>query len=126
MLTDDFGCSISLDSLGAAIPGRYQAIRVQLKNGVVNDGFHEMSKPALGLQQAVLLLAPFRHVPSNFGETNEFPIPIANGIDHRQGPKSRSVAAYSPALTFETAFLRGGPQGSTWKLNLLIFGCEEE
>ena len=116
----------TLDSLGAAIPGRYQAIRVQLKNGVVSDGFHKMSEPALGLQQAILLLAPLRHIPSDFGETNEFPIPIANGIDHRQGPKTRSVAAYSPALTFETALLRGGLEGSTWKLSLLIFGCEED
>jgi hypothetical protein len=125
MLPDDLGVLVALDALGARVPGRDDAIGIELEDRIVDDGLDQMAEAAFALEQLLLFETPLRHVAGDLGEPDQPAVGVADGVDDGQRPESRAIAAHAPALAFEPAPLGRCRKRVLRELARLVFRREK-
>jgi hypothetical protein len=88
---DDFLGRIAFDALRAAVPARDVSIRVEVKDGVVDDAFNHLPEARFGLQKPPLGLVHFRHVADDLDEAQKLSVVVPDRVQDREGPKARSI-----------------------------------
>src|SRR5438552_12736201 len=68
--------------------------------GKLTDRLH-----LLGLTELLFDGTALGHVASDFGETNQGPAIVVDGIDDHVRPKPRAILAYSPPVRLEPSLL---------------------
>jgi len=116
MRTDDFGRRVAFDTFRAGIPGRDYSIRVKVKDCIVNDTLDQLSKPLFRRSR----LAPFRHIPRDFNEPEEFACLVADRINYRESPKLGAVLTDPPTFALEPPLFGSILQYGSWEPSLLV------
>ena len=108
MLTDNLVRLVALDGLGAWIPVRNMALRVEHVDGIIVDTLDEHSKALLAFEQRSLLLLLCGDVAGNLGETDVMPVRVVDRVENRIHVKSAAVLPDAPALCLEATLCQGG------------------
>src|SRR6478735_10573836 len=105
MPPDDFLGGVSLDALGAGIPVRYDAARVEQVDRIVGHALNQHAKSTLAFGQGALCGVPLGEVPRDLGKADKCAGLVMDGIEYRGDPESGAVLADPPAFGLEAADL---------------------
>src|SRR3954470_4116553 len=95
MLADDLFPAVALDSLGAGVPARHDAFRVEHVDRVVHHAFHQEAEALLGLPQGLLVELALGNVARDLGKAQQLAGIVAQRCDHYARPKARAVLAHA-------------------------------
>ena len=105
MPPDDVLGGVPLDALGAGIPVRDDAARVEQIDGVIGHALNQHAKTSLAFGQGALCGVPLGEVPRDLGKADKCAGLVMDGIENRGDPKSGAVLADPPAFGLEAADL---------------------
>ena len=106
MAADDLGGRVALDTLGARIPGRDVARRVEHENGVIERAVDEQPERLLAVAQREIGVPALGEIARDLAESYEPSGLIQQRGDDDVGPESRAVLAHAPTVIFEPAITR--------------------
>src|SRR4029450_12776251 len=91
--------------------------------GKLADAFHFLGLHELFLRllQRDLGFPALADVARDLGEADQPPLPVGDAIDHRAGPKARTILAHAPALGLELAAVAGYAQRPLGSARLAVF-----
>src|ERR1043165_812332 len=125
MLSDDLVRTIAFDPFGASIPGRYETMRVELENGVIDNCLDQPAVSPLAFKEAELRLLALGDVARDFRKADELPSLVLDGIDHNQCPEAGPVLADPPTPAVEAPGLACGFEGLLGKpCSAILAGVE--
>src|SRR5579863_9769423 len=107
MLADDFVSVVAFDALRAPVPGEDVAVRVELKNRVIDNRIDQLAKAGLALIKTFAGPKTFGYIAGDLGVTDEVAFIVEDGVQNGHRPKERPVLANTPALLLPAA-VRGG------------------
>ncbi|HST01068.1 MAG TPA: hypothetical protein VLJ84_05355, partial [Usitatibacter sp.] len=109
-LPDDLRGLVARDRLGARVPARHDALRVEHDDHVVLDAFQQQPEAFLAVAQLLLVAAALREVARDLGVAHVHAIAVAQRRDHDVGPETRAVLPHAPAFVLEASQALGGLQ----------------
>src|SRR5690606_10566081 len=95
-VSDYLACGVALYALGALVPARYAAVRVEQENGVVGYALHEQGETLLRVAQRISQGPGMIDFPGHLGEAGCLAFSVAHGADYDMGPEAGTVLAHAP------------------------------
>ena len=119
MFADDVAGTIAIDTLGAAVPARDQAVFVERHDGIVHHAFDQQPKALLAFPQCRFVFPALGEIPGDLGKPEQRADLITNRRDDHVGPEARAILARAPSLLLETPFPRGDGELAVGSLPLI-------
>src|SRR5688500_5671545 len=110
MPPQDFVAAVALDLLGARVPARHQALRVEHEHRIVGHALDQQPEALLALAHRLLVRPALGKVARDLREAEQLAVVVAQRGDHHVRPEARAVLAHAPALVLEAPFGHRGAQ----------------
>src|SRR5262249_38510734 len=108
VLSDDLLRAITVDALGADVPGLHEPVRIQHEDGEVLHALDEQTEALFRSAHALFALLALGEIARHLRKSDERAGIVAESRDDDVRPEARPVLAETPALLFETADLLRG------------------
>ena len=110
MLADDFSRRVTLDPLGAHVPARDAAFRIEHEDRVVLNAFDHQPQSLFALPQRLFGLPAFGQIARDFEKAAQLAMRRSQRGDDDVGPDPRAVFPQSPAFVLKPPVCGGSPQ----------------